>query len=70
MVIDLSNIPIEELKEEMRRRSNLASDESKIRIILKKLSESEMEFLETSIKENPTWVQKEVGRMLTSIYDP
>lgn len=70
MVIDLTNVPIEELKEEMRRRSNLASDASKIRTILKKLSESEMEFLETSIKENPTWVQKEVGRMLASIYDP
>lgn len=70
MVIDLSNIPIEELKEEMRRRSNLASDESKIRTILKKLSESEIENLERWLTEDPMWIKSEVTRMLASIYDP
>lgn len=69
-MINLSDIPTDVLKAELLRRDQLKSDESKIRTILKKLSESEMENLEVWLKDDPAWVRSEVTRMLASIYDP
>lgn len=68
--IDLTEIPLWKLESELKRRKELETDTTKIRAILKKLSKSEMEFLEQWLKEDPTWIKKEVTRMLASIYDP
>ena len=68
--INLTEIPLWKLESELKRRKELETDTTKIRAILKKLSKSEMEFLEQWLKEDPTWIKKEVTRMLASIYDP
>ena len=68
--INLTEIPLWKLESELKRRKDLESDTTKIRTILKKLSKSEMEFLEQWLTEDPTWIKKEVTRMLASIYDP
>lgn len=68
--IDLTEIPLWKLESELKRRKELETDTTKIRTILKKLSKSEMEFLEQWLKEDPAWIKKEVTRMLASIYDP
>lgn len=68
--IDLSKIPTQVLENELKRREGLESDESRIRIILNKLSISELEFMYYSISDNPIWVLSEFRRILVSAYDP
>ena len=70
MIIDLSRFPTVELEHELARRKALESNETKIRDILKKLSVSEMEFLNQLIRDDPIWVLSEFQRMLAIAYDP
>ncbi len=68
--IDLTEIPLWKLESELNRRTELKTDTTKIQTIIKKLNESEMEFLKFYLDEDPEWVKYEITLMLASIYDP
>jgi len=69
-MMDLSKIPTHVLENELKRREALESDATQIRIILRKLSVSEIEFLNQSFREDPIRVLSEFQRMLVGAYDP